>query len=89
MRVNVRAYPNARRTVVAGRYGNGEPPVLIVRVNAPAADGRANHAVIAALARAFGVPKGSVSLLSGAASRHKLMDVDGADPVDLVRLLAT
>jgi uncharacterized protein len=55
MRVNVRVYPGARRTTVGGRYGTSEPPILIVRVGAPATGGRANAAVIDAMAIAFAV----------------------------------
>ncbi|HVB92560.1 MAG TPA: DUF167 domain-containing protein [Acidimicrobiales bacterium] len=88
MRVEVRAYPNAPRTVVGGRYGTDDPAVLIVRVSAPAVDGRANQAVIAAVARAFGVRRHAVTLLSGAAHRYKILDVAGADPATLAALLS-
>jgi len=44
---------------------------LRVRVTAAPAEGQANHAVIALLADAFGVPRSSVELVSGAASRDK------------------
>ena len=52
--------------------------VLHVRVTAPPADGAANAAVTRLLARALGVPKGAVSLASGAASRHKRVRIEGS-----------
>jgi hypothetical protein len=87
LRVNVRAYPKAQRNVVGGRYGTSEPPVLIVRVNAPATDGRANQAVIDALADAFGVSRRSVTLRTGASNRNKLVEIEGGDPAALEALL--
>ena len=47
MRLTVRVHPGARGDEVGGRYGTGEPPVLIVRVAAPARDGQANERLVA------------------------------------------
>jgi len=51
--------------------------VLKLRVRAIAEGGEANRAVTDFLARALGVPKSSVRLVSGATSRHKQVEVDG------------
>lgn len=72
---------------MGGRYGDTEPPVLLVSVQAPAVDGRANDAVVRALAEAFGVPRGSVRILSGSASRTKLVDLDCSEEDILKSLL--
>jgi uncharacterized protein len=56
--------------------------VLKVRVRAIADGGKANRAVIELLARALGVPKASVRLLTGTTSRNKQMAIDG-DPAKL------
>lgn len=56
--------------------------VVKVRVRAVADGGEANRAVTELLAKALGVPKASVRLLSGATSRLKQVAVDG-DPVEL------
>ena len=53
--------------------------VVKVRVRAIAEGGEANRAVIGLLAKALGVPKRSVRLLSGATSRLKQVAIDG-DP---------
>jgi uncharacterized protein YggU (UPF0235/DUF167 family) len=50
---------------------------LRVYVTEPPEDGRATEAVRAALARAFGVAKGDIELLRGAASREKVFRVRG------------
>jgi len=56
--------------------------VVKVRVRAIAEGGEANRAVMGLLAKALGVPKGSIRLLSGATSRLKQVAVDG-DPRSL------
>lgn len=75
----VRVQPRARRDEVTGWDGRA----LRVRVSAPPEDGRATRAVIALLARALGVPRASVELVSGAASRDKLFRVGALAPDEL------
>ncbi|SFJ22286.1 DUF167 domain-containing protein [Bradyrhizobium sp. Gha] len=60
--------------------------VLKVRVRAIADAGEANRAVLALLAKSLGVPKASVSLLSGTTSRLKQVAVAG-DPARLTDTL--
>ena len=87
MRIVVRAQPGASRTVVGGRYGEDLPPVLIVRVQARAVEGRANESVRVALAAAFGVRPGAVTLVRGHTGRLKTFDIEGAAPERLDELL--
>ena len=60
--------------------------VLKVRVRAIADGGEANRAVLGLLAKSLGVPKASVSLLSGATSRLKQVAIAG-DPARLIEAL--
>lgn len=76
MRLTVRVRPGSSRTRVGGRYGDGDPPILVVQVRAPAADGRANAALVEALAEAFGVSRASIRIVSGTTSRTKVVDID-------------
>ena len=46
-----------------------------IRVAAPAVDGRANAALIALLADAFGVPDRAVTLVRGARGRRKTVRI--------------
>jgi uncharacterized protein len=68
--------------------GGEHDGALVVRVTARAVDGQATAAALAAIADAFGVRRRAVTLVAGAASRRKIMDVDGAEPAVLDRLLA-
>jgi hypothetical protein len=61
---------------------------LIVRVAQRAVDGRATEAALAAVAEAFGVRRRAVTLIMGATSRTKVVDVEGGEQAVLDRLLA-
>jgi uncharacterized protein len=76
--VNVRLTPGARREGFSGiaDIGDGKA-ALKISVRAPPEDGRANAALIALLAKEWGLPKGAFSLLSGASSRQKTLLVEG------------
>lgn len=77
MRLVLRVHPGSRADAVGGRYGDTEPPVLVVRVRAPAVDGKANDAVVHVLAAALGVSRNDVRLVGGGTSRTKTVEVDG------------
>jgi len=83
VQIPVRVRPGASRTSVGGRYGDAEPAQLVVRVSAPAVDGKATQAVLHALAAAFGVPKRDVALVSGASARSKVIRIESADEESL------
>lgn len=68
--------------------GGAHAGALVVRVSPRAVQGKATAAALAAIAEAFGVPRHAVTLVSGAASRTKVIDVAGGDPAVLDRLLA-
>ncbi|MGB4890186.1 MAG: DUF167 domain-containing protein [Propionicimonas sp.] len=75
IRVTVRVKPGASRTRVGGRYGED---ALVIAVTAPAVEGRATEAALHALAKALGCPTRRVTLVTGAASRTKVVDVPDA-----------
>src|SRR5215204_3414421 len=78
--VALRVTPRGGRDEIDGieTLANGRS-VVKLRVRAIAEGGEANRAVTELLARALGVPKGRVKILSGATSRLKQVAVDG-DP---------
>ncbi len=84
VRITVWVRPGSPRPGVGGDHGGA----LVVRVSPRATGGRATAAALEAVASAFGVRRSAVTLVTGATSRTKVMDVAGADPADLARLLA-
>lgn len=89
MRFSVRVFPGSRRPGVGGTFGPSEGEVLVVRVATPAVEGRANQAVVKALAAAFSVRPGAVRIVGGATSRLKLVEVDGASRQAFEKLLSS
>ncbi len=77
-RLTIRVRPGSPVTRVGGAYGDA----LVVRVTAPAVDGRATAAALRALAKAFDVPNANVTLVTGATSRDKVVAIEG-DPAAL------
>ena len=69
--VAVWAKPGSRKPGVGGRHGDA----LIVAVAARAIDGRANDAVVAALADALDVAKRDVTIVGGHTGRAKRVEV--------------
>jgi uncharacterized protein (TIGR00251 family) len=81
-RLHVHVTPKASRDEIAERRG-GE---LRLKVTAPPEDGKANEAVRKLLAKRLGVAKSSVTVVSGASSRHKVIEIDGVSERDLSSL---
>ena len=81
--VALRVTPRGGRDDIDGveTLANGRS-VVKVRVRAIADGGEANRAVTELIAKALGVPKAKVRILSGATSRLKQIAVDG-DPAKL------
>jgi uncharacterized protein (TIGR00251 family) len=69
----VRAQPRARKPGILGEQAGA----LKVAVTAPPEDGRANKALVEALAEALGIRRSQVELLSGATSRDKRFLIRG------------
>lgn len=71
MKIQVRVTPRARRRGIE----KAPDGTYLVKVTEPAEGGRANAAVIEALAKHFGVPKRAVNILRGQAGRNKVIEV--------------
>jgi uncharacterized protein (TIGR00251 family) len=73
IRLRLRVSPGASRSEVVGRHGDAWK----VRVAAPPEHGEANDAVVELLASALGVPRASIEIVGGRASRDKIVVVIG------------
>ncbi len=79
LKLPIHATPGASRTEAAGAHGSA----LRVRLAAPPVDGKANAALIAWAAQAFGVARSQVELLHGAAGRQKVLAIGFDSPTAL------
>lgn len=79
MKLAVRVIPNARRSEFSGRR-DGE---IVLRLNAPAVEGKANKAAVEFIAKHFGIPRSRVILVSGEKTRHKVFELEGVDQIDI------
>jgi uncharacterized protein len=77
--LSVRVTPRAADDRI-GPYAAG---LLHVRVTRPPADGEANRAVAAIIARAIGVAPSALTLLAGSRGRLKRFAVDGLSAGEL------
>ena len=71
MRIRVRVTPNSRTESVSAAPDG----LLVVRVNAPPREDKANERAIQLLAKHFRVPPGRITLASGRTSRIKTFEV--------------
>jgi uncharacterized protein len=72
-RIKIYVQPRASKTVVVGMHGDS----IRIRLAAPPVDNAANEALVAFVATRLGVGKRCVRVVSGQASRRKVVEIDG------------
>jgi uncharacterized protein (TIGR00251 family) len=77
--VTVRVHPGAICNAISGTHGDA----LKISLTAPPTDGRANAALIEFLAQRLGVPRLSVELIAGSASRTKVVRILGVTATEV------
>lgn len=77
--IPVKAVPGSSRDRVSGVLGKD----LKIAVSAPPENGKANKAIIRLLAKALGVDRRSIELVSGAANPRKEFRVSGISCVEV------
>jgi uncharacterized protein (TIGR00251 family) len=82
-RIAVKVHPRAKRTALAGRFGDAWKLDLA----APPVDGKANEECIRFFAELAHVARNRVRILTGATSRMKLVEIDGLGQEELERLI--
>ncbi len=86
--VSLRVTPNAATDRIEGTETRDDGNTLLrLRVTAVPDRGKANAAVIALLAKALGVPKSAITLVSGDTARQKVVRIAG-DPDAIVHALS-
>jgi len=73
VRLEVYIQPRAAKTELAGLHGN----LIKIRIAAPPVDNAANHALVEFIAERLGIAKRCVRVVAGAASRRKILEIDG------------
>ena len=87
IRLRLKVAPKAKRNEIGGWLDEPDGgKALKVAVTAAPEDGKANAAVIALLAKEWGVAKSAISVVSGATDRRKLVEIRGPSPALLARL---
>jgi uncharacterized protein (TIGR00251 family) len=69
--LKLRVQPSAKQDELVGPEGD----CLKVRITAPPVEGKANARLLSFLAKAFGVPRSQIELLSGRHTRQKRLRI--------------
>ncbi|MCW2238212.1 DUF167 family protein [Azospirillum canadense] len=87
VRLALRVTPKASRNAISGLADTASGnKALKVMVTAVPENGKANEAVVKLLAKAWKLPKTSLTVVAGATDRNKIVHVAG-DPAELMRRL--
>jgi uncharacterized protein (TIGR00251 family) len=81
--IKVQVSPRSSSNMAVGSH-NG---ALKVALTAPPVEGVANKALVDFLAKALGVPKSAVEIMSGETSRHKVVRVRGVTVEEAYHML--
>ena len=82
-RLTVRVHPRARRSAVTGRLGDAWKLDLA----APPVEGKANEECVRFFAELARVPRARVRIVTGAASRSKVVEIEGVGQDEIERRL--
>jgi uncharacterized protein (TIGR00251 family) len=79
----IKVHARAKKNAITGEIGGA----LKIALTAPPLDGRANEACIEFFADLLGVPRSSVTIISGESRRSKVVRVTGLSGEELQRRL--
>jgi uncharacterized protein (TIGR00251 family) len=80
----VRVTARSSKSEIVGEFEGA----LKIRIAAPPVDGAANTELVRTLSKAFGVPRGSVSITGGLTSRLKTVRVSGINPEQVLAVVS-
>jgi hypothetical protein len=81
--LSCRVQPNSSREGIGEITNNA----LIIRLNSPAVEGKANDALIRFLSKRLGIAKSRISIIQGERNRNKLVSIEGVRPEEIAGLL--
>ena len=82
MLITVRVIPRSSKNSLAWEQGK-----LKVRLTSPPIDGAANEALVALLAEQLALPKRQITIVRGASSRQKTVEITGVTLEDIEQKL--
>jgi uncharacterized protein len=82
MLISVRVIPRSSKNSLAWEQGK-----LKVRLTSPPIDGAANEALVALLAEQLALPKRQITIVRGASSRQKTVEITGVTLEDVEQKL--
>lgn len=80
---SVRLHPRAKKNAITGTLGDA----LKISLTAPPVEGKANQACIDFLADLLKLPRSSITIAAGQASRNKLIRISGVSAADVAARL--
>lgn len=83
VRTTLYVQPRAAKTAIAGMHDG----LVKIRLAAPPVEGEANRALTEFIAGKLGIPKSRVRVVAGAASRRKIVEMDGVTALDVAAAL--
>lgn len=75
--INVKVQPRSSRKGIDGVIGD----ILKVRLTSAPVDGAANEQLVEVISEKLNVKKGSVRIIRGLSSRHKVIEISGVDEI--------
>ncbi len=80
---SVKVVPRASKNQIAGMEGDA----VKIRLTAPPVEGKANAALVRFLAETLGVSRAQIEIVTGHASRHKVVRVRGVTAKQIESML--
>jgi len=71
MKIFIKVYPNSKEEKIIKK----EDGSFLLRVKAPATEGKANKAVISTLSKYFNLPKSCILIKAGHSSKNKIIEI--------------
>ena len=76
--LSIKVEPRSSKSGIVGPYGDA----LKVKLTSPPVEGKANKELIEVLAKGFSIAKKDVEIISGQASKNKVVRLNGVGSID-------